>query len=200
MKWPGKISSAFPSSEPFPALILFVTSMEERGVGSNPILSPETFRVKEQFSSLSEALPEVLVHRWHRIIQVLHSPVPRILCNKSLRVSWQELGQKCGKLDSQSQIPLYVWWDLGPQGTCQGGQRFWWNLESGHFHKCLLQWRAIFPDSGQWLLWRSLPGPGATDHCPGQWWLCSPVAHSSSRLWAFDNQGQEWLLSYGLLT
>lgn len=47
VKWPGKITSAFPSSDPFPALILFVTGMEEREVGINPILSPEAFRVRE---------------------------------------------------------------------------------------------------------------------------------------------------------
>lgn len=59
-KWPGKTASSLPSSEPFPALILLVTGMEEKEVGTNPILSPEAFRVRTLLSSLSEAPPEVL--------------------------------------------------------------------------------------------------------------------------------------------
>ena len=60
MKWPGKTASALPSSEPFTALILLITGMEEREVGTNPTLSPNAFRVRALLSSFSEAPPEVL--------------------------------------------------------------------------------------------------------------------------------------------
>lgn len=60
MKWPGKTASAFPSSEPSPALILLITGMKERELDTNPILSPKAFRVRALLSFLSEEPPEVL--------------------------------------------------------------------------------------------------------------------------------------------